>query len=129
MIDREQDLNRQYRGVWEISGKGPISFPGELGGKQVIVEVSRIELVGESGSSLARRLRFSLISAACNTQTVVATFSDPVRVNIGSLSMEKDTRDAKGRRVSQSIPVDPLLPFRGDKQAKKTRQALGVSFG
>lgn len=96
-------------------------FPGEIGGKSAVVAVVPLDLRPDG---LARTLRFELERAGVPAEKRIIAFSAPVRVDREGISLAREGKTAKGRSCVLQQPVDPCLPFRGDKKSKKRLEIL-----
>lgn len=104
------------------------SFVRRIGGKDTEVQVVPEELVGSSSNCLARRLRFEQTRPDCGIQRVVVAFLTPVKVDREGITVETEGRDVRGRRRIQQMLLDPFLPFRGDKKARRQMKDFGARY-
>lgn len=96
-------------------------FPGEIGGKSAEVAVVPLDL---RPNGLAQTLRFELERAGVPAEKRTIAFSDPVRVGQEGISLARKGKTVKGRSCVLQQPVDPCLPFRGDKKSVRRLEIL-----
>lgn len=125
----EQTCEIRSDGSNSSSGKTAFTFTGEIGGKKTDVRVVPEELTGPSGGSCqVQKLRMTQIRPDCFAQTIVASFPMPARVCEEGIFISVERKDARRKQSIVEVPMDPFLPFRGDKGSRKILTRLGIEI-
>lgn len=100
-----------------------VRLSGEIGGKPAEVTVVPLDL---KPNGFAKTLRFELERAGMPAEKRIVVFNDPVRVGREGISLAIEGKTAKGRSCVLQQPVDPCLPFKGDKKSIRRLEVLAA---